>query len=283
MRLGAHVSIKGGIENSPYYGKLATCEVIQIFSKNQLQWNSKDIDLSTSLNFKNKCKEYNIEPLSIHASYLINLASPNKDLQEQSITDLAKELEKADELGIRYVVVHPGAHMGEGDINGIKRVGNAIKEVFKRSNSKRSILLLETTAGEGSVLGYRFEQLRDMLDLTNNTSRMGVCFDTCHVFAAGYDIRTEDSFENVLYDFNKKIGLKYLNLFHLNDSKRDLGERLDRHEEIGLGKIGINAFKFLVNYNLFSSLGGILEIPGDIDGYKRNLSILRRLIDGENL
>jgi len=283
MKLGAHVSIKGGVDKSPIYGKSATCEVIQIFSKNQLQWKFPEIEDETVELFKENCKINGILPISIHASYLLNLASPKKDILEKSIENLSKELEVADLLNIPYVVVHPGAHMGEGEVKGIKTIAKSIKEVFKRSKSKKSILLLETTAGEGSVLGYRFEHLRDIIDLANENNRIGVCFDTCHVFSAGYDIRTYDSFEKVIEEFDKIIGLKYLKLFHLNDSKRDLGERMDRHEEIGKGKIGANAFKFLVNSKLFMDIGGILEIPGDIEGYRRNLKVLRGLIDGENL
>jgi deoxyribonuclease-4 len=172
--------------------------------------------------------------------------------------------------------------MGEGEVKGIKTIANSIREVFKITKSKKSMLLIETTAGEGTHLCYKFEQIRDIFELTR-TSRLGVCFDTCHVFQAGYDIRTPESFLKVLEDFDRVIGLKYLKLFHLNDSKREIGMHVDRHEEIGLGKIGLDAFRFLVNNALFKDVGGILEIPGDIEGYKRNLITLRRLIYGNNL
>jgi len=174
---------------------------------------------------------------------LLNLANPDKEIREKSIDNLAKELERADLLNIKYVVFHPGAHLGEGILAGIKRIGQSLNEVFKRSKSQNSILLVETTAGEGSVLGYCFEQLRDVIDLSKNSLRMGVCFDTCHVFSAGYDIRTEESFMKVLGEFDKIIGLKNVNLFHLNDSKRDLGERMDSMKKLDKGKIGISSFQ----------------------------------------
>ncbi|MCI4463590.1 MAG: deoxyribonuclease IV [Caldisericum sp.] len=282
MKLGAHVSIKGGVDKAPIYGKEATCDVIQIFSKNQMQWAMPPLSKSTIEDFKRNSENYKVKGVSIHASYLLNLSSPDESIRKKSIKDLSSELERADALGIDYVVFHPGAHMGEGEVKGIKTIANSIKEVFEITQSKKSMLLIETTAGEGTHLCYKFEQIRDIFELTR-TSRLGVCFDTCHVFQAGYDIRTPESFLKVLEDFDRVIGLKYLKLFHLNDSKREIGMHVDRHEEIGLGKIGLDAFRFLVNNALFKDVGGILEIPGDIEGYKRNLITLRRLIYGNNL
>lgn len=282
MKLGAHVSIKGGVDKAPIYGKEATCDVIQIFSKNQMQWAMPPLSKSTIEDFKRNSENYKVKGVSIHASYLLNLSSPDESIRKKSIKDLSSELERADALGIDYVVFHPGAHMGEGEVKGIKTIANSIREVFEITKSKKSMLLIETTAGEGTHLCYKFEQIRDIFELTR-TSRLGVCFDTCHVFQAGYDIRTPESFLKVLEDFDRVIGLKYLKLFHLNDSKREIGMHVDRHEEIGLGKIGLDAFRFLVNNSLFKDVGGILEIPGDIEGYKRNLIILRRLIYGNNL
>jgi deoxyribonuclease-4 len=282
MKLGAHVSIKGGVDKAPIYGKEATCDVIQIFSKNQMQWAMPPLSKSTIEDFKRNSENYKVRSVSIHASYLLNLSSPDESIRKKSIKDLSSELERADALGIDYVVFHPGAHMGEGEVKGIKTIANSIREVFEITKSKKSMLLIETTAGEGTHLCYKFEQIRDIFELTR-TSRLGVCFDTCHVFQAGYDIRTPESFLKVLEDFDRVIGLKYLKLFHLNDSKREIGMHVDRHEEIGLGKIGLDAFRFLVNNALFKDVGGILEIPGDIEGYKRNLITLRRLIYGNNL
>jgi deoxyribonuclease-4 len=282
MKLGAHVSIKGGVDKAPIYGKEATCDVIQIFSKNQMQWAMPPLSKSTIEDFKRNSENYKVKGVSIHASYLLNLSSPDESIRKKSIKDLSSELERADSLGIDYVVFHPGAHMGEGEVKGIKTIANSIREVFEITKSKKSMLLIETTAGEGTHLCYKFEQIRDIFELTR-TSRLGVCFDTCHVFQAGYDIRTPESFLKVLEDFDRVIGLKYLKLFHLNDSKREIGMHVDRHEEIGLGKIGLDAFRFLINNALFKDVGGILEIPGDIEGYKRNLIILRRLIYGNNL
>ncbi|MGC8788448.1 deoxyribonuclease IV [Caldisericum sp.] len=284
MKLGAHVSISGGIDKAPLYGEKATCEVIQIFSKNQMQWALPPISEFVAEKFLENSKSKNIETVSIHASYLLNLASPDENIRKRSIDDLARELERADLLNVKYVVFHPGAHLGSGEAKGLKSIAESIKEVFKISKSRNSILLIETTAGEGTHLCYRFEHIRDIFEMTGEyIDRLGVCFDTCHVFQAGYDIRTEESFSKVLEVFDEVIGLKHLKLFHLNDSKRDLGARVDRHEEIGLGKIGLEAFRFLVNNKLIKDLSGILEIPGDIEGYKRNLQTLRRLINGNDL
>lgn len=283
MKLGAHVSIKGGVDKAPIYGKEATCDVIQIFSKNQMQWDSPPLSEYVVNGFKTNSRKLKVNAVSIHASYLLNLASANKDIREKSINDLSHELERADLLGIKYVVFHPGAHMGEGEVKGIKTIAESIDKIFEKTSSRGSMLLLETTAGEGTHLCYKFEHIRDIFGRVRDSTRLGVCFDTCHVFQAGYDLRTEESFSNVLNKFDEIVGIKNLKLFHLNDSKRDLGERIDRHEEIGLGKIGLAAFKFLVNSDEFKDTGGILEIPGDIEGYKRNLITLRRLINGNDL
>ncbi len=283
MILGAHVSIAGGISNAPVNGKKATCESIQIFSKNQMQWRMTPLEESEIKEFKKRVKKYSIFPAVIHASYLINLASYEENIFEKSVNDIAEELQRAELLDIPYVVFHPGAHKGFGEINGLNRIVEGINMIFGRTDSKKTKLLLETTAGEGSVLCYKFEQIAYIMNKLRHNSRVDVCFDTCHVFAAGYDISEEEKFERVLAEFDKTIGIKHLKVFHLNDSKFGLDSRMDRHEEIGKGKIGLEAFSYLVNNEKFRSTAGILEIPGDIEGYKRNLKILRSLIDGDNI
>lgn len=283
MILGAHVSIAGGISNAPTNGKKATCKSIQIFSKNQMQWRMKPLEESEIKEFKKRVKKYSILQTVIHASYLVNLASYEEDIFEKSVSDIAEELQRAELLDIPYVVFHPGAHKGFGEINGLNRIVEGINMIFERTTSKRTKLLLETTAGEGSVLCYKFDQIAYVMSKVRHNTRVDVCFDTCHVFAAGYDIGEEDKFEQVLSEFDKIIGIRHLEVFHLNDSKFGLGSRMDRHEEIGKGKIGLEAFSYLVNNEKFRSIPGILEIPGDTEGYKRNLKILRSLINGNDI
>ncbi|MGB9695464.1 MAG: deoxyribonuclease IV [Caldisericaceae bacterium] len=277
MILGAHVSIAGGISNAPVNAHDATCDTIQIFTKNQMQWKVPPLNREEIRLFKQRMKKYRIASGTVHSSYLVNIASANEEIRSRSIEDLARELERADELGIPYVVFHPGAHKGMGEKEGLNKVGISIKEIVNASKSRKSLLLLETTAGEGTTLGYTFEQLAEILHIAGE-SRIGVCLDTCHIFAAGYDIRDEKSYNTTMSSFDRTIGLKFLKAIHLNDSKRELGSRMDRHEEIGLGKIGVKAFSLFVNDERLSNIPGILETPGGIEGYKKNLNILRGLI-----
>lgn len=282
MILGAHVSIAGGISNAPDFGKEATCCSIQIFSKNQMQWKTPPLSEDEVSSFMRKVSKYSILPASIHASYLVNIASFDNCIFENSISNLANELERAEILGIEYVVVHPGAHKEKGEEKGLKKIIEGINAIFGSSKSKKTMLLLETTAHEGTVLGYKFEHLSYILEKSKYSDRLGVCFDTCHVFASGYDIASFEGFEIVLDEFDKLIGLEKLKVFHLNDSKFGLGERKDRHEEIGKGKIGLECFSFIVNDGRFKNIPGILEVPGNVEGYKRNLRTLRRLKNGDH-
>jgi deoxyribonuclease-4 len=278
MILGAHVSIAGGISNAPLNACEATCETLQIFTKNQMQWDIPPLDENEVSLFKKRMKEKNIKPGTVHSSYLVNIASADSNIRKSSIMDLASELKRAEALGMPYVVFHPGAHKGEGEEAGIKRIAESISEIFSNSNSKKTMLLLETTAGEGTTLGYRFENLARILELVH-TKRVGVCIDTCHIFAAGYDIRDEATYEKTISEFDKIVGLIFLKAVHLNDSKRELGSRMDRHEEIGKGSIGLKGFSLIVNDERLKDVFGILETPGGTEGYKKNLSVLRRLIE----
>jgi len=277
MVLGAHVSIAGGISNAPLNAVDATCDTIQIFTKNQMQWKIPPLDEEEVLLFRKRMLEHKIKPGTIHSSYLVNIASNNVKIRKDSILDIACELERADSLGMPYVVFHPGAHKGEGEEIGLKRIVKGIEEIFELSKSKHSLLLLETTAGEGTTLGYRFEQLAEILENVNS-DRVGVCLDTCHIFAAGYDIRSDEAYNKTMFEFDNIVGLKYLKAVHLNDSKRELGSRMDRHEEIGKGFIGLKGFAFLINDQRLRNIPGILETPGWTQGYIENLAVLRRLI-----
>ncbi len=187
------------------------------------------------------------------------------------------EMERAQRLGVRYLVFHPGAHKGAGEEFGVARIAESIDHCIQAARAPEVALLLESTAGQGSSIGYRFEQLRDVRNAVQEPSRVGYCLDTCHIFAAGYDISDEEGYEAVMHHAQKVLGLEDIRAFHLNDSKRELGSRVDRHEHIGDGEIGLEAFRRLVNDLRFKDTPGILETPGDDGDFKRNLGLLKSL------
>jgi len=282
MLFGAHVSIAGGIFNAPLYGKEIGCDVIQIFTKNQIQWKIPFLQAEDIKHFQENRLKTGVIPVTVHSSYLVNIAGPDDNVTEKSINDLACELERAEVLNIPFVVFHPGAHKGIGEKYALKSIAENINKIFSKSNSKSTFLLLETTAGEGTTMGYKFEHFAEIFNKLKDLSRIGVCIDTCHIFAAGYDFRDEKSYYETIEKFDKIVGLKFLKVFHLNDSKFPSGSKMDRHEEIGSGEIGLNGFRILVNDEHFKDMPGILEVPGDIYGYKRNIDLLRSLVNGKN-
>jgi deoxyribonuclease-4 len=282
MLFGAHVSIAGGIFNAPLYGKEIGCDVIQIFTKNQIQWKIPFLQAEDIKHFQENRLKTGVIPVTVHSSYLVNIAGPDDNVTEKSINDLACELERAEVLNIPFVVFHPGAHKGIGEKYALKSIAENINKIFSKSNSKSTFLLLETTAGEGTTMGYKFEHFAEIFNKLKDLSRIGVCIDTCHIFAAGYDFRDEKSYYETIEKFDKIVGLKFLKVFHLNDSKFPSGSKMDRHEEIGEGNIGLNGFRILVNDERFKDMPGILEVPGNITGYKRNVNILRSLTNEGN-
>ncbi len=277
MILGAHISIAGGISNAPLRAKRIGCETMQIFTKNQLQWKIPELETAEVKNFKNNMRRMGIILGTVHSSYLINLASPNNKILIRSINDLSRDLERTEALGIPYLVFHPGAHRGKGEKYALKRIVRSIDEVFQRSTAQKTMLLLETTAGEGTSIGYRFEQIGYIIQHIKNHKRVGVCIDTCHIFAAGYDIRDEKSYNDTIEIVKRTVSISKVRAFHLNDSKRELGSRMDRHAEIGKGFIGIKGFELIVNDLRFKDIPGILETPGDEEGYRKNLKLLKGL------
>ncbi len=277
--LGAHVSISKGVYNAPKRGRDLDCDAIQIFSKNQMQWQAKPFTEDDINKFRENVEKYEIKDVVIHTSYLINIGSPEKEKLKKSQDALIDEFHRADQLGIPYIVLHPGSHMGKGEELGLGIIADSINYILDVTKDSNVMLLLETTAGQGSNLGYRFEHLAYLIDKTEQKERIGVCFDTCHVFAAGYDIRTKDAYEETMKKFDDTIGISNLKVFHLNDSKNDLGTRKDRHEHIGKGYIGLDGFRFLVNDERFNDRPMILETPGGEKYYKENLEVLRSLIE----
>lgn len=280
MLLGSHMSIAGGVFNSLISGKELGCTTIQIFTKSNNQWKARPLTASEISEFHTKQKETQISPVVAHDSYLINVASPDKALQEKSREALLVELQRCESLGISHLVMHPGSHVGTGEKEGIKRIAEALNWLHSQTKDFTTQIALETTAGQGTNLGYRFEQLAEIMDLTEQKKRLAVCLDTCHIFAAGYDIRTKESCEKTMEKFGKIVGLDKLKVIHFNDSVKDFGSRVDRHEHIGKGKIGLEGFRFFMNDKRFEKIPKILETPKDEEGKfdRMNLATLRKLM-----
>jgi len=277
------MSIAGGIYKALERGTLAGCRTIQVFLKNSNQWKAKTLTEQDRLLFQKTQESCGIYPVVAHDSYLINLASPDPDLYKKSLNAFVEEMKRANFLGIPYLVLHPGAHRGAGIQEGIARVGKALRRALDLVEPPVTVLL-ENTAGQGSSLGCRFEQLAAILDQIPNPDRLGICLDTCHAFAAGYDIRTEDGYGETMGELDRLIGVEKILAFHVNDSKKDLGSRVDRHFHLGKGFIGLDAFRFLVNDNRFVGVPKILETPKGTEPREdmRNLSTLRSLVVGSD-
>ena len=277
MLIGAHVSISGGLDQAPLRGFEIGCTAIQIFTKSQLQWNAKPLSTCEIENYQQSLKKTAIRCVVAHDSYLINLGSPQTDLLKKSRKAFFEEMQRAEELQIPFLIFHPGSHKGAGEDVGLKLIAESINIVHQQCSGYNLKILLETTAGQGSNLGYSFEQLKQIIDMTEQPERLGVCLDTCHIFAAGYDIRTESSYEKTIAKFDQVIGLQRLKAIHLNDSKRELGLRVDRHEIIGKGKIGLEGFRLIMNDPRFTNIPKVLEIPANLEVFKKNLDLLKSL------
>jgi deoxyribonuclease-4 len=279
MILGAHMPISGGIWKAFARGEDVGCQTMQIFSKNQRQWQAKPYTDDDIAAYKNEQDRTGIGPVIVHTSYLINLASPDDSLWERSIDALTDEMQRSEALDISHVVLHPGSHTGSGEEAGLRRIADGLNRIFDSGTAEPVMVLLETTAGQGSVLGYRFEHLASLFEMSSHPERLGVCVDTCHIFAAGYNICTEEAYTETFSAFDRTIGLEHLKVFHLNDSKHELGSRKDRHDHIGQGFLGTDAFRFLVNDSRFHSLPMIIETPKgkDLAEDKENLALLRTL------
>ncbi len=277
--LGAHVSIAGGVDKAPERGRVLTCDCIQIFSKNQTQWKSKPLSEETAARFKEALGEFDIRDVLIHDSYLINLGSTDEVKLEKSREAFLDEIDRADLLGVKFLVFHPGSHMGAGEEQGLRNIADSLNILIDQRPDSSVKLLLETTAGQGTNLGYRFEHLARIIELVEDTGRMGTCYDTQHTFAAGYDLRTRESYEAVWKDFDDIVGLNTLKAFHLNDSRKELASRVDRHEHIGQGLIGESAFRMLMNDPKFAEVPMYLETPQGEEEYYTNLKFLRSLFE----
>ncbi len=279
-RLGAHMSVSGGLDQSLIRGRDVGCEVIQIFSKNSNQWSAKPLTDSEVSHFKKTRDDTGVFPAMVHSSYLINLCSPDAAARQKSTDALWRELERAEALEIPYLVLHPGAHVGAGTEAGVAYAAGCLNDVHRQTAGFRTEILIELTAGQGTCVGHRFEEVEQLLQQVDDAGRVGVCFDTCHVFAAGYDLRTPEQYETVMTALDAAVGLSKIRAFHLNDCKKDLGCRVDRHEHIGMGKMGITPFQFLLNDARFFGLPMVLETPKGPDCKEdvENLARLRALL-----
>lgn len=282
MKLGAHMSIAGGVDKAIERGRLTGCETIQIFTRGNMQWHSRPLRAEEIAAFKKLRADAGIAPVFAHDSYLINLCATNPTTLRMSIEGMVDELQRAGALGLPFVVSHPGAHMGAGEDAGLRLIADSLKEVFRQTRGLPVKVALETTAGQGTNLGYRFEHLADIIARVGS-ERLVVCVDTCHLLAAGYDIRTPKTFAAVAKEFGRVIGWKLLAAIHLNDSKTPLGSRVDRHEHIGKGHVGKEAFRLVLNHPQFSRVPGVLETPkGEFENVspldKANLRLLRSFL-----
>ena len=278
------MSVAGGFEKAIERGLRIGCQTIQIFTKSNNQWAAPAITADQAKRFKAAMQESGIGPVFAHDAYLINVGSPDPQMAEKSRQALKVEVERATELGLAFVVMHPGAHMGSGEEEGLKRIAESVTWVLRQTAGSSVKILYENAAGQGSALGNRFEHLAALLKQTGDPRRVGICLDTCHLFAAGYDLRTAEAYEKSMAGFDRIVGLKSVEAVHLNDSKKELGCRVDRHEQIGQGKIGLEGFRCLMNDKRFSAVPMVLETPKDMETMEEdviNLKTLRRLVGRE--
>ena len=281
--LGAHVSIAGGVDKAPLRGREAGCEAIQIFTKSNRQWRARPLGDKEIAAFRRNLNTTGIGPVVAHDCYLLNLAAPTAAAWKRSVAAFRDELQRAEVLGIPYLVMHPGSHLGAGERDGVARVAEALNLAHAGAPRHRARVLLETTAGQGTSLGYRFEQLGAILDRVEAAHRIGVCLDTCHLFAAGYDIRSPTGYRETMRALAACVGTGRVKAIHLNDSRHGLGSRIDRHMHIGEGCLGVAAFGLFLNDPRFRAVPMILETPPDEDfvaADRRNLARLRRLLHG---
>lgn len=307
------MSISGGLENAILSGQEIGCTAIAMFVKSNRQWGSKKLTKREILTFKQTWQDSCVIDIVAHSSYLTNLGSPDIATYHRSIASLVNELQLCNALGIEYLVLHPGSHLDSGEKACIKKVSQAIDGAFDIVNGKsdeemprylephkddekisekdlekacqkggKTKLLIETMAGQGTSIGHKFEQIAEIFENVKNKKNVGVCFDTCHSFAAGYDFTTKSGYENVIKEFDRAIGLKNLMAMHINDSKKDLGSCVDRHEEIGDGKLGLDPFSFIFNDERLFDIPKVLETPeGTLKSYAKNMEIIKGLLSSK--
>lgn len=288
-RFGAHLSIAGGLPRAVDRAVASRCEALQIFTKSVGQWRARVLPQDEIVLFRRRVSETGIQPVVAHNSYLINIAAASAQLREQSLAALIDEYDRADSLGLMGLVMHPGSFTTGSEDEGLRLIAQGLKALLRARRGGGPMILLEHTAGQGTNLGHRFEHLATILELLDGAPRVGVCIDTCHLLAAGYDICSEDGYRETFAAFDRIVGIDRIKVFHLNDSKKPCGSRVDRHEHIGKGCLGLDPFRWLVNDARFAGLPMLLETPkldtpesrrkSDADPWDaRNLRTLRRLL-----
>lgn len=288
-RLGAHMSIAGGLPRAVDRAQASRCDALQIFTKSAGQWRARTLPSEEIALFRRRVEESGIHPVVAHNSYLINLAAATAGLREQSIAALGEEMDRAEALGLDGLVMHPGSYTTGTEADGLRLIADALAVVLRARPGARTMILLEHTAGQGTNLGHRFEHLASIIESLDGSPRVGVCLDTCHLLTAGFDLCSETGYEDTFREFDRIVGLGRIKAFHLNDSKRPCGSRVDRHEHIGKGCLGLEPFRRLLNDGRFADLPMLLETPKletpasrrrrDVDPWDaRNLRTLRKLI-----
>lgn len=277
FRVGAHVSISGGVEKAIEREEEIGGNCGQVFAGSPRGWKVSGFSEEEGEKFQELMEEHDQEPYAIHSTYLVNLATPKDELFEKSLDCLQAELDAAATIGAEYVVFHPGAHTGSGRESGIERIAEGIDSL---DIPEGVTLLLENTAGKGTTLGKSFGELREMIEKADTSGhKLGVCIDTCHAHAAGYDLKSEDGFRDMLQELEQDLGLDRVKLLHLNDSKDERGSEKDNHENIGKGEIGESGFRNVVNADEFRDLPMVLEVPGGQDGYSKDIEKIKSLRD----
>ncbi|MGC8551967.1 MAG: deoxyribonuclease IV [Phycisphaerae bacterium] len=282
---GSHLSIAGGLNYALDEAAILKLNTVQVFTRNQQQWQAKPLEPDAIAAFRRQAESLHFKDMVAHDSYLINLASGDEALRQKSIASFSQELWRCSQLGIKYLVTHGGSHGGDGEEVGLARIANSLNKVLAQA-PRDVVLCLETTAGQGASLGWRFEHWAQVIKAVDNAAGIGICLDTCHVLAAGYDITTRRGAEAMLKEFDRHIGLERLRVFHLNDSRRELGSRVDRHTHIGHGYVGLDAFAVIVRDERFNTTPKILETPKGVapDGQAWdavNLQVLKMLERGK--
>jgi len=288
-RLGAHLSIAGGLPRAVDRAEASGCQALQIFTKSAGQWRARELPPEEIALFRRRVRQTRIRPVVAHNSYLINVAATDRALRRKSIDALREELDRAESLGLDGLVMHPGSYTSGTESGGLKLIGDALASILASRPNGKTRILLEHTAGQGTNLGHRFEHLAEIIDRLGGSARVGVCLDTCHLLAAGYDICSQEGYDETFRQFGKIVGFSRLKAFHLNDSKKPCGSRVDRHEHIGKGCLGLEPFRRILNDRRFEKLPMLLETPkldtpesrrrSDVDPLDReNLDLLRSLI-----
>ncbi len=280
MYLGAHMSIAGGVENALLEGESIGCTAIQMFTKSNNRWQSSLFKEKQIDKFNAAREETGIDLIIVHTGYLINLANPSENWQK-SMDSMENELLLAEQLGLDKLVLHPGSHLGQGEEYGLKRIADSLNQLYAKHPSTKVKTLLEVTAGQGTNLGYTFEQLAEILNMVDDQKHYGICLDTCHMFAAGYDIRTEKTYNETFDKLDRVLGVERVMAIHLNDTHGTLGGKKDRHTHIGEGTLGLEPFRMLLNDPRFVEVPMLLETPKDdgIESDIKNLEILRSLVE----